>query len=400
MAEDKNLSDFPYTKDELLCLGIYELRDLGRDIGVPSPTTMKKEDLVDMILAIIYGEMPKRKVGKGRGRPARNKPKPNRSLIDLVNAVAEPSGDGVINDVGAIIYPSASDLYLSSKVASPTSEYIIDGSETKSNLQSGIVCVKEDRVYLRKVKYFESKEDVFVSQEMVDDYGLKAGDIVEYLTSNNVCAVRQIIKINGELAIKSKRLVNQETKESLASEDVDINPEVIIKTQKSNLVFALDEERRENIVDIVADQLESKGVAVVTVRFDAREPKKIGSGNRVEFFADSFGDEYETMAMIESGLERINYYEALETKSALIIDNLPWLMKVIDTYPKAVYGTLLDKVIKAPKNKGSKTTIVCLSSYVSNEELISLSAKFDNVCLNKEEFFEFEKDLFNKKGNK
>ncbi len=113
MAEDNKMNDFPYTKDELLCLGIYELRDLGRDIGVPSPTTLKKEPLVDAILAIIYGEAPKRKIGKGRGRPARNKPKPARNLIDLVNKVTNPEGSIYVsdNDDGLeYVFPSTSFL--------------------------------------------------------------------------------------------------------------------------------------------------------------------------------------------------------------------------------------------------------------------------------------------------
>ena len=50
---DKNL----YNEKSLYLLNIRELRDMGRKFGVPSPTTMKKQDLVDYILKIVYGEI-------------------------------------------------------------------------------------------------------------------------------------------------------------------------------------------------------------------------------------------------------------------------------------------------------------------------------------------------------
>ena len=50
---DENL----YNEKTLFLLNIRELRDIGRKFGVPSPTTMKKQELVDYILKIVYGEV-------------------------------------------------------------------------------------------------------------------------------------------------------------------------------------------------------------------------------------------------------------------------------------------------------------------------------------------------------
>ena len=55
--EYKNLEKLPFNERSLLMLNIKDLRDIGRKFGLSSPTTMKKKELVDKILKIVYGEM-------------------------------------------------------------------------------------------------------------------------------------------------------------------------------------------------------------------------------------------------------------------------------------------------------------------------------------------------------
>ena len=68
MKKEKKIDENLYNEKSLYLLNIKELRDLGRKIGVPAPATLKKQDLVDYILKIVYGEIdaPKR---SSFGRP-------------------------------------------------------------------------------------------------------------------------------------------------------------------------------------------------------------------------------------------------------------------------------------------------------------------------------------------
>ena len=68
MKKEKRIDENLYNEKSLYLLNIKELRDLGRKIGVPAPATLKKQDLVDYILKIVYGEIdaPKR---SSYGRP-------------------------------------------------------------------------------------------------------------------------------------------------------------------------------------------------------------------------------------------------------------------------------------------------------------------------------------------
>ena len=49
-----NIDTTLYNEKSLYLLNIRELRDMGRKFGVPSPTTLKKQDLVEYILKIVY----------------------------------------------------------------------------------------------------------------------------------------------------------------------------------------------------------------------------------------------------------------------------------------------------------------------------------------------------------
>lgn len=72
-----------FNEEELYKLNIHDLRDLAREVGMISPTTKSKDELVVGILSIIYGEAPKREAKLGAGRPAKNRKKTSKLLFEL-----------------------------------------------------------------------------------------------------------------------------------------------------------------------------------------------------------------------------------------------------------------------------------------------------------------------------
>ena len=64
-----------YTEEELTAMSIFQLRDTARKIGVASPTTKKKAELVREYMDISTGkEMPNRT--SNRGRPPKKSVEP------------------------------------------------------------------------------------------------------------------------------------------------------------------------------------------------------------------------------------------------------------------------------------------------------------------------------------
>lgn len=373
MMDDKlNL----YTKDELLCLGIYELRDLGRDIGVKSPTTLKKEELVDKIVSIIYGEVPKSNIGKGRGRPVRAKDKPNRIYVDLIDKIEAPKCDKsfIFSDDQVVDIKFVEDL-ISSRVASSSSQYVNDSQTSNEGfLKNGVVCDEDGKFVVRKFRFIKSDNETCIPDYIVSDYSLKDNDIIDYIVNEEKNLVVQLFKINGNYPVKSVR--NKEDKETEKKIFID-DKEIALYC--SNLINISTVQDRINAVDKFCEKVNDLNFNYVKVCFDRNSmaKKEVENYKNQEIFASCVGDEFETIAMVETGIEKALFSSALEGKSVLVLDNLSWLISVISTYPENLYGNFVEKMVKTCKN--SNITLVCFSGYLSNEKVSELKSIFDNI---------------------
>ena len=368
-----------YTREDLLNLGIYELRDLGRDVGVASPTTLKKQDLVDKILAIIYGEIPKQVVGKGRGRPARAKTKPSKAYISLIESFDEYDNER------AFIYPDGENeavfdegSFLSSRVASIKTDYVVDDDkkEALDILKTGVVCEENGVYYARKLKFVKTVDDCEIPKSMVRDYALVENDTIEFLKDDTENKIVQIFKINEEIA---------ERKNIVKSKNSDLNNKEIYVEQskimvgKSNIVYASTPQDRQRIVDGIASAFESMDYNTIKVCFDRAQSKKQKESSlaKMEIFASYIGDEFETIAMIEDGIEKASLFSTLGRNIVLIVDNLAWLMSVVKTYSSSLYGNLIEKIGMLSKN--SNITVVCVTGHLSNETIQELSNYYEHI---------------------
>ena len=78
-----NIENVNFTEQDLQKLNIHELRELAREIGLASPTVLKKEEIINKILGVIYGTSEKPQIKSLSGRPAKEKVKPSRILYEL-----------------------------------------------------------------------------------------------------------------------------------------------------------------------------------------------------------------------------------------------------------------------------------------------------------------------------
>ncbi len=175
---NEELKNSIYTEDSLSLLNIKDLRDMGRKIGVPSPTTKNKQELVDYILKIIFGEIeaPARSV---YGRPNVREFDMNKCLYKIQkNSVVKPeSFKLVLNSAG-----------FETKLSSPTAAYDTENIEQR-------VFVKNDAgLFLKLQAFIDSETDIKISNEIAKKYKLENFDMVE--TCNNDKGFK-IISING-----------------------------------------------------------------------------------------------------------------------------------------------------------------------------------------------------------
>lgn len=184
------------SREVLLEMNLLELRDLAREIGVYSPTTLKKNELVEQTLAVINGELEPAKKTK-RGRP----PKPLSHMGNLLGAL---KGE---ND---IMQPTDNNKNISTLNAKnellkfddePETENIAAGPEEERE-REGVLEIHNDGYGFLRVQNYESGDlDAYISNPQIKRFALRRGDMirgkVKSIRDNRYDAVVKIVSING-----------------------------------------------------------------------------------------------------------------------------------------------------------------------------------------------------------
>lgn len=177
------------TVDSLQNLGIYELRNLARQIGVYSPTQFKKDELIEKVMAIVRGEeQPYLKKSK-QGRPA----KQLAGFDEILNIFVPPVDQNII-----YAKPFKSDSIFPSTLMQ---HMTLSPEDTLSF--NGFVRLLKDYAIVLKNGFFEDNENTYyLTGQQVKTYGLRNGDFISgkhYVVSfDKPKLVKQIDFINGQ----------------------------------------------------------------------------------------------------------------------------------------------------------------------------------------------------------
>lgn len=169
-----------FTKEQLDGINLFVLREIGRAIGVKAPAAMKKDNLVNDIMAIQEGRL-KPVAPTKLGAPPKKMDlsqyyvKEKRSEFEPYDAESY-EGNTRFSDVEAI------DDY---------NTFIMEG--VLEQVSSGYG-------FLRTNNYENSHDDVFVSLQNIRKYNLRRGDKVrakaKYVSEKNSAALQDVILIN------------------------------------------------------------------------------------------------------------------------------------------------------------------------------------------------------------
>lgn len=169
-----------YNERSLSLLSIKDLRDIGRNTGVPSPTTLSKSALIDYILKIVYGEveLPIKKALSGR---------PSSREFDEQGYLSK-----INKNIDGSLYskPRLNSNILNLKVASPASEYV----SSFSSYETRVLLNNNGKFKLKVSAYLDSDKDIEVREEIVKKYNLENFDVLEIIVSGENF---KIVTING-----------------------------------------------------------------------------------------------------------------------------------------------------------------------------------------------------------
>ena len=220
------------TKDFLNNLGIYELRELARKMGVSSPTTKIRSELCELILKIQKGEISPNSKNIKRGRPP-------KSISKLIN-IADPEQTFNFNNVS-----KKRDVFNQNNCNSNffSNEILVKGF---------LICINGELCFYNNQLCIDKLTLIKISKEVVEQFELRKGDkIVAMCDNSNIdnYVLTKIISINNipidKLPYK-RECVNTEVAIKTSSK-VEIFNEKFVKGTRNILNFDNEDEVIEKI---------------------------------------------------------------------------------------------------------------------------------------------------------
>ena len=250
---------YDFSKKELQQTDIHSLRNIARSVGVSSPTSKHKENLVEEILAIISGQQEPQYKNANRGRPTKQ--------------------------TANIVYPKET-YHFQTFAASP--------EEKQKNEKSGIVVFDGNKVFVKKLRFVASSSDFDFDAALAKKLKLKDNDVVSYDFDSN--GKVRITSINGAPVFDEKKNVLNHT----------------IAFSHSNLIL-LDTKKEQFVSELSKD--------IFVLFLPASSLEKV-SGENILSLPYCVADDKEIVNNFLATISMATYYQKSGKKVSLVISNI------------------------------------------------------------------------------
>jgi len=336
-----------FSKTELFSVNIHELRKLGQIVGVKSPSSLKKEELVDKIYEIVTGvKEPNIKKDK-RGRPSKN--------IDFniyANGIDATNPFGLARGVAS----SANQTYSNTLMNSHHLKGVF-----MSNGSSGKV---------KKFPYVDSPDDAFVSSNLIASYGLRDFDVIEFSLINGSAMVKEvgfIFTVNGKRFSPDELIFNQlERVDNFKTVQTVIgDKKVNIKRGGRTLVYAGVNYETTAVSDALVTRLSSnpKNV-VIKLNLDKERIGDIAAPNVKVFSSLVIDSVVKALNEIDSAFSAARSQAVAGGNVYIVIDSLEALVDVNNKEKQSAGITEVkrDLFLAGAFENGSTISIICFSN--------------------------------------
>ena len=266
---------------DLESLGIYDLRNYARAMGVQSPTTLKRAELIAKINQIIEGVIPNNNSTK-KGRPPKHSAT-DSYVIDLIlqnHKIDEPVAgrDNLHNNINTYF----KNTFFENNVDVLANNVIFKGFFENTNSEYGVV-------YFKGYQTQYAKENTFVLRPLIEKHNLKTGDYIEgvakYIAQKNIMLATEINYVNDLPADKNNRtpfenLVPQyQTKKIKFDADNSLFGEIEKKYpiyEGARAVFDVEKSKIKIVSEVLKSLSQNNEIRTLLVSIDD-SPEDIGS---------------------------------------------------------------------------------------------------------------------------
>ncbi len=310
------------TKETLEKLSIHELRDVARNIGVHLPTTFKRDDLAEEILAIYNGEKQPYERKTKQGRPPKIQRGINNSSLLLPDEAI---------DYKKFPFKMPEFLFNANRLVYENVEFQPFVGYLYNYGNYGVILTKDAKIY--------------ATTQQINEFKLQSGDEIcgEFvIVADERKVVQNINKINGVEA----KIYKPKNIEKIA-------PNVKLKVRNNNILIGGVNLSYDNIC---ASEIEGafEGYNVVTLNINVKQDQSVENVHNISFKLDD-KDIFEQSLIVLHSAKKMA--ENANKKVILIIDSLTELIKVYNAYltENATIFEIKSTVVKDVKEIMSST---------------------------------------------
>ena len=333
------------SKEGLYNLNIHELRKLGSQVGVKSPSSLNKENLVDAIFSIVMGEIEPYKQKDRRGRP-------QKATIEDVGAFSGYYG----GDVGLMRVASGNIRQMQEQM-----------QEAKNQIKTGTIVAKNGFLYVRKYPFIESEDDAIISKKIEKDYALREYDVLRYVLVNEMAPnkeVGQIITINNCPVSEFEILLNRLEKVNTIGKPIKLGVQTIKEGQRVILKAKTNFKSTQD-AENVANMLKEK-YNVVCLCLEKETPiKNNGEDMFVGYATDNV---LAGLALTNRAIDKAREHICNLKNAVLIIDNFNSLVKIYEANYKNNAEAFIKRLLclAGQYSNGASLTIIALADLNAN----------------------------------
>lgn len=376
--------------------GIYELRKIGRDIGVKSPTSLKKEDLIFQILQIVKGNSVPLSSGNRRGRPPKEMSDTKTVLDQIIPNINQEknyvfNNENSFENLNAFISRYQKDSLEDFK---PEQEYAI----------LGVFDTLDNAGYIKDKKDYSYTKVIFVSENQIKENNLKKGDLVcavgRVVHPKKMSILIKVMQVNCQDSWSDRkcfdRLLLDVPSGEYNTNTFYINDQklhALIPTNKGSRNLIKIKERKmyfNNLYNLALAYAKQKDVSVVCLFLEVLPEHKLilKDIDNVEVFYTLFDAlPSQHIEMVNLVIERVKRLAEMKRSVIFIVDDIGKILKNSSYYYKEsenthCYESLLPKQIFALARtfkEGNSITIIANSLNNEDEKIIMLEKELEFI---------------------
>lgn len=319
------------TQEFLKELGIYELRELARQVGVESPTTKKRAELCENILKISTGEMHPANTNSNKGRPP-------KSVSRVLGIAQEVFPKGLLN----LKAQTKQTDFCYSNILKFSQSQFTDFNRNDEHLVEGYIKTYQGKYYVlnHEIYPFNSTKVIYVPDNLIDELSLREGDKIEGIANpvkdDEECGTLSQINFVNDKEIANHIATRNNLDTNLAqktNEKVNVLGEEIAKGSRILVCSKNSQSASETLIDMVDNDESKTKYIFVGAELSPEDLFFFQSRQKIDKFMTGYGQELQLV--FQNINNAIKYAETLlkdGNKINFVIFDLYGLLNSLDMF--------------------------------------------------------------------